>query len=119
MLRIPGMRQERVRKLYKELGIASAADLEDAALSGRLAATKGFGALPAQGSPGHRDDPRTAGPPSASRADAGCASRPMRSAIVGPAVEGSKNVYGVQENGARWPGVLGKHRWRGTSRVLG
>jgi DNA polymerase (family X) len=44
MLRIPGMRQERVRKLYKELGIASAADLEDAARSGRLAATKGFGA---------------------------------------------------------------------------
>ena len=43
MLRIPGLRQERVRKLYKELGIASAADLEDAARSGRLAATKGFG----------------------------------------------------------------------------
>jgi DNA polymerase (family X) len=44
MLRIPGLRQERVRKLYKELGIVSAADLEDAAQSGRLAATKGFGA---------------------------------------------------------------------------
>src|SRR5882757_261245 len=44
MLRIPGLRRERVRKLYKELGIASAADLEDAARSGRLAATKGFGA---------------------------------------------------------------------------
>jgi DNA polymerase (family X) len=43
MLRIPGLRRERVRQVYKELGIASAADLEDAALSGRLAATKGFG----------------------------------------------------------------------------
>jgi DNA polymerase (family 10) len=33
-----------VQKLYKELGIKSVADLEDAARSGRLAATKGFGA---------------------------------------------------------------------------
>jgi DNA polymerase (family X) len=43
MLRVPGLRRERVQKLYKELGIASVADLEDAARSGRLAATKGFG----------------------------------------------------------------------------
>jgi DNA polymerase (family 10) len=44
LLAVPGLRAERVRKLCKELGIASLADLEDAALSGRLAATKGFGA---------------------------------------------------------------------------
>ena len=44
MLRVPGLRRERVQKLYKELGIKSVADLEDAARSGRLAATKGFGA---------------------------------------------------------------------------
>jgi DNA polymerase (family 10) len=44
MLRIPGLRPERVRKLHKELGIASMADLEDAARSGRLASTKGYGA---------------------------------------------------------------------------
>lgn len=43
MLRLPGLRPERVRKLHKELGIGSLADLEDAARSGRLAATKGFG----------------------------------------------------------------------------
>jgi DNA polymerase (family 10) len=43
MLRVPGLRRERVQKLYKELGIKSVADLEDAARSGRLAATKGFG----------------------------------------------------------------------------
>ncbi|GEP59888.1 DNA polymerase/3'-5' exonuclease PolX [Reyranella soli] len=44
MLRVPGLRRERVQKLYKELGLKSVADLEDAARSGRLAATKGFGA---------------------------------------------------------------------------
>ena len=43
MLRIPGLRPERVRKLHKELGIASVGELEDAARSGRLAATRGFG----------------------------------------------------------------------------
>jgi DNA polymerase (family 10) len=43
MLAVPGLRSERVRKLYKELRIASVADLEDAARSGRLAATKGYG----------------------------------------------------------------------------
>jgi DNA polymerase (family X) len=44
MLRVPGLRRERVQKLYKELGITSVADLEDAVRSGRLTATKGFGA---------------------------------------------------------------------------
>jgi len=44
MLGVPGLRSERVQKLYRELGIASLADLEDAARSGRLAATKGYGA---------------------------------------------------------------------------
>jgi DNA polymerase (family 10) len=43
MLRVPGLRPERVRKLYKELGIASLAELEDAACSGKLAFTKGYG----------------------------------------------------------------------------
>jgi DNA polymerase (family X) len=43
MLRIPGLKPERVNKLHKELGIASVADLEDAARSGKLAATKGYG----------------------------------------------------------------------------
>jgi DNA polymerase (family X) len=43
MLRLPGLRPERVRKLYKELGIASSAALEEAARTGQLAATKGFG----------------------------------------------------------------------------
>jgi|SRR5579883_91648 len=43
MLHIPGLKPDRVRKLHKELGIASVADLEDAARSGRLAAAKGFG----------------------------------------------------------------------------
>jgi DNA polymerase (family 10) len=43
MLRMPGLRSERVRKLYKELGITSVAQLEDAARSGRLAAEKGYG----------------------------------------------------------------------------
>ena len=44
MLRVPGLPAERVRKLHKELGITSLADLQDAALSGRLASTKGYGA---------------------------------------------------------------------------
>src|SRR6185437_13805595 len=41
ILRVPGLRTEHVRKLHKELGIASMRDLQDAALSGRLASTKG------------------------------------------------------------------------------
>ena len=44
MLRVPGLRTERIRKLHKELGIASITDLADAARSGSLAATKGYGA---------------------------------------------------------------------------
>jgi len=44
MLRVPGLRRERVQKLSRELGVKSVAELEDAARSGRLAATKGFGA---------------------------------------------------------------------------
>src|SRR5215212_6264765 len=44
MLRIPGLRPERVRKLHAELGISSLGDLKDAARSGRLAALKGYGA---------------------------------------------------------------------------
>ena len=43
MLQLPGLRPDRVRKLYKELGIASVAQLEEAALTGQLASTKGFG----------------------------------------------------------------------------
>jgi DNA polymerase/3'-5' exonuclease PolX len=45
MLHVPGLRPERVRKLYKELGIASLTDLEDAAGSGMLASTKGYAYL--------------------------------------------------------------------------
>jgi DNA polymerase (family 10) len=43
MMSVPGLRPERVKKLHRELGISSLADLEHAARSGRLAATKGFG----------------------------------------------------------------------------
>ena len=43
MLRIPGLRPERIRKLHSELGIDSVAQLEQAALSGRLKSLKGYG----------------------------------------------------------------------------
>jgi len=43
MLRIPGLRPERIHKLYREIGIASLKQLEEAARIGRLAAEKGFG----------------------------------------------------------------------------
>lgn len=43
MLGVPGLSTDRIRKLHRELGIASLAALEDAARSGQLAATKGFG----------------------------------------------------------------------------
>jgi DNA polymerase (family 10) len=36
MLRIPGVRRERVRKLYKEIGIVSGAEPENEARNGRL-----------------------------------------------------------------------------------
>src|SRR5712671_538438 len=44
MLRLPGLRPDRVKKLYSDLGIASVAALEEAARSDRLKSTKGFGA---------------------------------------------------------------------------
>lgn len=67
MLSIPGLRPDRIRKLHKELGIASIADLEDAARSGWLAATKGYGPRPAgQGPAGTQDEPKAAGPPPSS-----------------------------------------------------
>ncbi len=43
MLAIPGLRPEKVSKLYKDLGIRSLVELEEAARSGRLAAVKGIG----------------------------------------------------------------------------
>ena len=43
MLRLPGLRPDRIKKLYSDLGIASVADLEEAARSDRLKSTKGFG----------------------------------------------------------------------------
>jgi DNA polymerase (family 10) len=43
MLRIPGLKPDRVRKLYADLGIASVEELEEAARSGRLTTVKGFG----------------------------------------------------------------------------
>jgi DNA polymerase (family 10) len=43
MLRIPGLPVKRIHKLHKELGIDSVAALEEAARTGQLAATKGFG----------------------------------------------------------------------------
>ena len=44
MLRIPGLRADRVRKLYTDLGIASVAQLEKAAQDGELEKARGFGA---------------------------------------------------------------------------
>ena len=43
MLRIPGLKADRIRKLHAELGISSLAGLEEAARSGRLKTLKGFG----------------------------------------------------------------------------
>ena len=43
MLRIPGLRPDRIKKMFRELGIASVEQLEEAARTGRLASTKGFG----------------------------------------------------------------------------
>jgi DNA polymerase (family 10) len=43
MLAVPGLPADRIRKLHEVLDIGSVAALEEAALSGRLAATKGFG----------------------------------------------------------------------------
>jgi DNA polymerase (family 10) len=44
MLSIPGLRPDKVLKLYNELGIASLEDLQQAALGDRLKAVKGLGA---------------------------------------------------------------------------
>ena len=44
MLAVPGLRPEKVLKLYKSLGITSLADLEEAARADRIKATKGLGA---------------------------------------------------------------------------
>jgi DNA polymerase (family X) len=43
MLRIPGLPPERVKRLHRDLGIASVAELEQAARSDRLKSAKGFG----------------------------------------------------------------------------
>ena len=43
MLRIPGLRPDRIKKLHSGLGISSLAELEEAARSDRLKSTKGFG----------------------------------------------------------------------------
>jgi DNA polymerase (family 10) len=43
MLRIPGLRPDRIKKLFRELGIASVDQLEEAARTGRLTSMKGFG----------------------------------------------------------------------------
>jgi DNA polymerase (family 10) len=43
MLRIPGLRPDRIKKLHKELGISSLTELEKAARSDRLTSIKGFG----------------------------------------------------------------------------
>jgi len=43
MLAVPGLPADRIRKLHQALGIGSVAALEEAAVSGRLGATKGFG----------------------------------------------------------------------------
>jgi DNA polymerase (family 10) len=44
MLNIPGLRADKVLKLYKELGLSSLAGLEEAARGGRLKKIKGLGA---------------------------------------------------------------------------
>jgi DNA polymerase (family X) len=44
MLTIPGLRADKVLKLYQELGLTSIAELEDAAREGRLQKVKGLGA---------------------------------------------------------------------------
>lgn len=43
MLRLPGLRPDRIKKLYSDLGIESVNGLEEAARNDRLKATKGFG----------------------------------------------------------------------------
>ena len=45
MVRIPGLRPDRIKKLHSSLGISSLAELEEAARSDRLKSAKGFGAV--------------------------------------------------------------------------
>jgi len=42
MLRIPGLKPDRVRRLYTDLGIASVEELEQAARTDRLKTLQGF-----------------------------------------------------------------------------
>jgi len=44
MLKVPGLRPDRVRKLHEDLGISSLAELESAAKTDLLKSTKGYGA---------------------------------------------------------------------------
>jgi DNA polymerase (family X) len=44
LLSVPGLRPDKIVKLHRELGVSSLDELEEAARSGRLAKTKGFGA---------------------------------------------------------------------------
>jgi DNA polymerase (family 10) len=43
MVRIPGLRPERIKKLHRDLGISSLGELEEAARTDRLKSAKGFG----------------------------------------------------------------------------
>ena len=43
LMRVPGLSLDKIHKLHAEIGIASLADLEEAARSGRVAKVKGFG----------------------------------------------------------------------------
>ena len=43
MLRIPGLKADRIRKLHADLGISSVAELEEAARSDKLKSLKGYG----------------------------------------------------------------------------
>jgi DNA polymerase (family 10) len=68
MLRIPGLRPSRVRKLYAELGIASIEALEGAARSDRLKSLKGYGpGVSGEGAARHQNEPPPAGPAPAPR----------------------------------------------------
>src|SRR3977135_3240242 len=44
MLTVPGLRPDKILKLYRELGVTSLAELEEAAREGRLQKVKGLGA---------------------------------------------------------------------------
>ncbi|MGY4600589.1 DNA polymerase (family 10) [Bradyrhizobium sp. GM22.5] len=66
MLSVPGLRPEKVLRLYKDLGITSLAELEAAAKNDRIKKAKGFGRRPADqdpAEPGHRKKGRRSPPP--------------------------------------------------------